>query len=68
MLHPLAEVGIGMFVPVVVSRRQLVMNILRHGEWGNREQEEDQADRHGTTQKAGQTSYGSTSGHCGRAK
>mgnify|MGYP003476554944 CR=1 FL=1 len=30
MLHPLAEVGIGMFVPVVVSRRQLVMDILRH--------------------------------------
>jgi hypothetical protein len=60
MFDPLAEVVVGMFMPVVVSRRQLVMNILRHGEWGNREQEEDQADRHGTTQKAWQTSYGST--------
>jgi len=58
MLHPLAEVGIGMFVPVVVSRCQFVMDILRHGEWGNREQEEDQADRQYTTQKAWQTSYG----------
>jgi hypothetical protein len=57
MLHPLAEIGIGMFMSIVVSRCQLVMDILRHGEWGNRDQEEDQADRHGTTQKAGQTSY-----------
>jgi hypothetical protein len=60
MLHPLAEVGIGMFVPIVVRRRQFVMDILRHGERGNREQEEDQADRHGTTQKAGQTPFRST--------
>ena len=31
MLYPLAEVGVGVLVPIVVSRRQLVMDILRHG-------------------------------------
>jgi hypothetical protein len=30
MLYPLAEVGVGVLVPIVVSRRQLVMDILRH--------------------------------------
>ncbi len=39
MLNPLAEVGIGMFVPIVVSRRQLVMDILRHGKGRNGEQQ-----------------------------
>jgi hypothetical protein len=40
MLHPLAEVGVGVLVPVVISGRQLVMDILRHSERGNGEQEE----------------------------
>lgn len=31
MLDPLAEIGIGMLVPIVVGCRQLVMDILRHG-------------------------------------
>jgi hypothetical protein len=30
MLDPLAEVGVGVLVPIVVSRRQLMMDILRH--------------------------------------
>ena len=60
VLYPLAEVGIGMLVPIVVSRRQLVMDILRHSERRNGEQEEDQTDRQAAPQKAGQTSYGST--------
>jgi len=38
MLDPLAEVGIGVLVPIVVSRRQLMMNILRHGKRRNGEQ------------------------------
>ena len=38
MLYPLTEVGVGMLVPIVVSRRQLVMNILRHGKGRNGEQ------------------------------
>jgi hypothetical protein len=40
MLHPLTEVGVGVLVPVVVSGRQLVMDILCHSERGNGEQEE----------------------------
>ena len=59
MLHPLAEVGVGVLVPIVVSCRQLVMDVLRHGEGGNGEQEKDQASRQSAPQKAGQTSYGS---------
>lgn len=59
MLHPLAEVCIGMFMSIVVSRCQLVMDILRHGKRSNGEQEEDQAGRHTAPQKAGQTWYGS---------
>jgi hypothetical protein len=46
-------------VPIVVSRRQLVMDILRHGKRRNGEQEQSQANRHSTLKKAGQTSYGS---------
>jgi hypothetical protein len=38
MLHPLAEVGIGVLVTIVVSRCQLVMDILRHGKRRNGEQ------------------------------
>lgn len=60
VLYPLAEVGIGMFVPIVISRRQLVMDILRHGKWRNSQQEESQADRQAAPQKAGQTSHGRT--------
>ena len=59
MLHPLAEVGVGVLVPIVVSRRQLVMDILRHGKRRNGEQEEDKADCHNAPKSAGQTSYGS---------
>lgn len=31
MLNPLAEVGIGVLVSIVIGSRQLVMDILRHG-------------------------------------
>ena len=55
MLYPLAEVGIGVLVPIVVSRRQLVMDILRHCKWRNGEQQEDEADRHSAPKTAGQT-------------
>ena len=63
MLHPLAEVGVGVLVPIVVSRRQLVMNILRHGKRRNGEQQQDKADRHSALKNAGQTSYGSAQSH-----
>ena len=38
VLDPLAEVGIGMLVPIVVGSCQLVMDILSHGKRGNGEQ------------------------------
>ena len=52
MFDPLTEIGVGVFVPIVVSRRQLVMDILRHGKRRNGEQEQNQADRHSTPKKA----------------
>lgn len=48
MLYPLTEVGIGMLMPIVIGRRQLVMNVLCHGERSNGQQEQDKADRHST--------------------
>jgi hypothetical protein len=39
MLEPLAEVGVGVLVPIVVSRGQLMMDILRHGKGRNGEQQ-----------------------------
>ncbi|OQW67579.1 MAG: hypothetical protein BVN29_01515 [Nitrospira sp. ST-bin5] len=41
VLDPLAEVGIGMFVAVVVGGRQLVMDILRDGKWRQAEQDNE---------------------------
>ena len=67
MLDPLTEIGVGVLVPIVVSRRQLMMDILRHGKWRNGEQEQSQADRHSTLKEAWQTPYGSVWNHCGRA-
>jgi hypothetical protein len=46
MFYPLAEVGIGVFMPIVVGSRQLVMDILRHSKRRNGEQEQDKADCH----------------------
>ena len=63
VLDPLAEVGIGMFVTIVVSRRQLVMNVLRHGKRRNGEQQQDKAERHSAPKSAWQTSYGSAQSH-----
>lgn len=42
ILHPLAEVGIGVLMPIVISGRQLVMDLQRRGEWRHREQERHQ--------------------------
>lgn len=46
ILHPLTEVGIGMFVAVVVGSRQLVMDFQRCGKRRHREQHagEEQGD------------------------
>jgi len=50
ILHPLTEVGIGMLMPVMVGRRQLVMNLQRRGKRRHREQharEQQRDDRAG---------------------
>lgn len=39
ILHPLAEVGVGMFVPVVIGGRQLVVDLKRGGERRHRQQQ-----------------------------
>ena len=39
MLDPLTEIGVGVLMAIVVSRRQLVMDILRHCKRRNGEQE-----------------------------
>lgn len=55
MLNPLTEVGIGVLVTIMVGSSQLVMDVLRHGKRGNRQQEQDKADRQSTPKNAGQT-------------
>ena len=41
VLDPLAEVGIGVLVAIMISGRQLVVDILRDGEWGQSEQDNE---------------------------
>ncbi len=45
ILHPLAEVGVGMFVPIMVGSRQLVVNLQRGGKGRHREQHKDKQQR-----------------------
>jgi hypothetical protein len=42
VLHPLAEIGIGMFVAVRIGSSQFMMDILRNRKRGNCEQQQDQ--------------------------
>ena len=44
MLDPLTEVGIGVLVPVVIGRGQFVVHVLRDGERGDRQQQQDESD------------------------
>jgi len=48
MLYPLAEVGVGVLVPIVIGCRQLMMDILRHGKRRKSKQQQDKADCHST--------------------
>ena len=67
MLYPLAEIGIGVFMPIVVGCRQLVMDVLRHGKRRKSEQQQNKAERHSASKKSGQASYRSSQSHRGRA-
>ena len=45
VLHPLAQVGIGMFVTVRISCSQLMMDILGYGKRSQYQQKKNQAHR-----------------------
>ena len=45
VLHPLAKVGIGMFVSVCVSGSQFMMDILGDSKWSQRQKKGDQSER-----------------------
>lgn len=51
VLDPLAEVGIGVFVAVVVGGRQLMMHILRDRERRQSEQDNKQRQRYTPTEQ-----------------
>ena len=63
MLHPLAEVGVGMLVPIVVGRSQLVMDVLCHCKRRNGEQEKDKADRPSAPKNKEPASYRRAQSH-----
>ncbi|HJT21736.1 MAG TPA: hypothetical protein VJ746_14765 [Nitrospira sp.] len=44
MLDPLAQVGIRVLMAVRIGCSQLMMDILRDGEWRDRKQQENQRD------------------------
>ena len=51
MLYPLAQVGIGVLVTIVVSSSQLVMDILRHGKRGKPKEDTDHPQSHSRTEQ-----------------
>ena len=63
VLNPLAQIGIGVLVSIVVGSRQLVMDVLRHGKRRKSEQQQDKAERRSAPKNAGQTSYRSAWSH-----
>ena len=48
MLHPLTQVGVRVFVPVRISRSELMVDILSDGERSEGEQNKNQAQREST--------------------
>jgi len=67
VLYPLTEVCIGVFVPIVVGSRQLVMDVLRHGKRRKGQQQQDKSESHSASKKAEQLSYGRVQSHSKRA-
>ena len=57
MLYPLAQIGVGVRVSIVVGSRQLVMDVLRHGKRRKGKQQQNKAKPHSAPKNAGQTSY-----------
>jgi ribosomal 50S subunit-recycling heat shock protein len=51
MLYPLAEVGIGVLVTIVVRSSQFVMDILRHGQRRKPKEDTDHPQSHSRTEQ-----------------
>ncbi len=45
MLDPLTEIVVRMFMTIRIGRRQFMVNVLRHGEGGDRQQQQHKRDR-----------------------
>ena len=50
VLHPLAEVRIGVLMPISVGSSQLMMDILCHGERGKPKEDTDNPQCHSRTE------------------
>lgn len=51
VLDPLTEVGIGMFVAIVIRRRQLMVHVLCDRKRGQHQQQQGQADQEAGTKR-----------------
>lgn len=51
VLDPLTEVRIRVLMAVCISRRQLMVDVLRHGKWCKPQDDADQAQRHSRSQE-----------------
>jgi hypothetical protein len=51
MLYPLAEIGIGVLVTIMVGSSQLVVDILRRGERGKPKEDTDHPQGHSRTEQ-----------------
>lgn len=56
VLHPLAEVGVGVLMAIGVGRRQFVMNVLRHRERRESKENTDHPQRHSRTEQGEEAS------------
>jgi len=56
VLDPLAQVGVGMLMPVLVSRRQFMVNVLRNSEGGESEKKTDDPQHHSGPEQGTETS------------
>ena len=54
VLHPLAKVRIGVFVPVCVCGSKLMMDILSDGERSQRQKKDDESERKRAEKPCGQ--------------
>ena len=58
VLHPLAEICIGVFVSIRISGRKLVVDVLSNGERGQRQQKGDQPERYAASEECKRETHG----------